>query len=164
MSQILDGNEILGDEQSHSGASVNNPRDLVVNSNTENFNDDVITASSQIPIIVDFWAQWCGPCKREIPYLKEIEAEYHDKNIEFVSISIDREKDYDKWRAMVEDKELGGIQLLADKDWNSQFVEEYLIKGIPRFILVDPQGKIVNSNAPRPSDQKLRKVFNDLNL
>jgi hypothetical protein len=65
---------------------------------------------------------------------------------------------------MVEDKELGGIQLLADKDWNSQFVEEYLIKGIPRFILVDPQGKIVNSNAPRPSDQKLRKVFNDLNL
>jgi thiol-disulfide isomerase/thioredoxin len=115
-------------------------------------------------VYMDIWAQWCGPCKREIPYLKEIEAEYHDKNIEFVSISIDREKDYDKWRAMVEDKELGGIQLLADKDWNSQFVEEYLIKGIPRFILVDPQGKIVNSNAPRPSDQKLRKVFNDLNL
>jgi thiol-disulfide isomerase/thioredoxin len=115
-------------------------------------------------VYMDIWAQWCGPCKREIPYLKEIEAEYHDKNIEFVSISIDREKDYDKWRAMVEDKELGGIQLLADKDWNSQFVQEYLIKGIPRFILVDPQGKIVNSNAPRPSDQKLRKVFNDLNL
>ncbi len=115
-------------------------------------------------VYMDIWAQWCGPCKREIPYLKEIEAEYHDKNIEFVSISIDRKKDYDKWRAMVEEKELGGIQLLADKDWNSQFVEEYLIKGIPRFILVDPQGKIVNSNAPRPSDQKLRKVFNDLNL
>ncbi len=115
-------------------------------------------------VYLDIWAQWCGPCKREIPHLKEIEAEYHDKNIEFVSISIDREKDYDKWRAMVEDKELGGIQLLADKNWNSQFVEEYLIKGIPRFILVDPQGKIVNSNAPRPSDQKLRKVFNDLNL
>ncbi len=115
-------------------------------------------------VYMDIWAQWCGPCKREIPYLKEIEAEYHDKNIEFVSISIDRKKDYDKWRAMVEEKELGGIQLLADKDWNSQFVKEYLIKGIPRFILVDPQGKIVNSNAPRPSDQKLRKVFNDLNL
>jgi thiol-disulfide isomerase/thioredoxin len=115
-------------------------------------------------VYMDIWAQWCGPCKREIPYLKEIEAEYHDKNIEFVSISIDRERDYDKWRAMVEDKELSGIQLLADKDWESQFVKEYLIKGIPRFILVDPQGKIVNSNAPRPSDQKLKKVFNDLNI
>ncbi len=54
---------------------------------------------------------------------------------------------------MVVDKELKGIQLFADNNWKSKFVEEYLIKGIPRFILIDPQGNIINANAPRPSDK-----------
>jgi len=86
------------------------------------------------------------------------------KNIEFVSISIDTEKDYSKWREMVKEKGLIGIQLFADKDWESDFVTEYLIKGIPRFILIDPNGNIVNANAPRPSNSKLIDLFNKLNI
>lgn len=115
-------------------------------------------------VYIDVWAQWCGPCKREIPFLKKVEKEYHDKNIVFMSISIDQEKDYDKWRAMVEDKELSGVQLLADNAWNSKFIQDYYIKGIPRFILVGPDGNIVNSNAPRPSSKKLIKLFDSLNI
>jgi len=113
-------------------------------------------------VYIDVWATWCGPCIREIPSLKIVEEEYHNKNIEFVSISIDVEKDYEKWRAMVTDKELGGIQLMADNDWNSKFVTSYGIKGIPRFILVDPQGAIVTSDAPRPSNPELRTLLNSL--
>jgi len=104
-------------------------------------------------VYVDVWATWCGPCKAEIPYLKEVEKKYHDKNIEFVSISVDRPKAYDAWRKMVTDEALGGIQLYADNAFQSDFVQSYLIKGIPRFILIDPNGNIVSSNAPRPSDQ-----------
>lgn len=115
-------------------------------------------------VYVDVWATWCGPCKREIPFLKEIEKTYHDKNIEFVSISVDKAKDHDKWVQMVAEKELKGIQLFSDKDWDSDFVTGYLIKGIPRFILIDPNGNIVNSNAPRPSDSKLIDLFNKLNI
>ena len=115
-------------------------------------------------VYIDVWATWCGPCKREIPFLKELEADFHGKNIEFVSVSIDKEEDHDKWVAMVEEKELGGIQLFADNDWNSQFVQDYMIKGIPRFILVDPQGNIVNSNAARPSSEEIREVFNGLDI
>lgn len=115
-------------------------------------------------VYVDVWATWCGPCKREIPYLKEVEKKYHDKNIEFVSISVDRPKAYEAWRKMVTDKTLGGIQLYADNAFQSDFVQGYLIKGIPRFILIDPDGNIVNSNAPRPSDQKLRELFNTLKI
>ena len=79
-----------------------------------------------------------------------------------MSISIDEPKDYDKWKAMVSDKELGGIQLMADNNWNSKFVKDYAILGIPRFILIDPQGNIVSADAPRPSDPELRKLIDGL--
>jgi len=115
-------------------------------------------------VYIDVWATWCGPCKGEIPFLKEIEKKYHGKNIEFVSISVDTKNNTDKWKKMVGDEELVGIQLLADNDFSSQFIQDYLIKGIPRFILLDPQGNIVNANAPRPSNEKLIELFNELSI
>ncbi|WP_103864798.1 TlpA disulfide reductase family protein [Aquimarina sp. I32.4] len=115
-------------------------------------------------VYIDLWATWCGPCKAEIPYLKEVEMAYHDKNIEFVSISLDQEKDNQKWRDMIEEKELTGVQLIADKDFKSQFIEKYKVMGIPRFILLDPEGKIISASAPRPSDAKLNELFSKLNI
>ncbi|UKM64072.1 TlpA family protein disulfide reductase [Flavobacteriaceae bacterium GSB9] len=115
-------------------------------------------------LYIDVWATWCGPCIREIPALKKLENQYHNKNIEFVSISIDKASDFEKWKTMVSDKELKGVQLFADNDWNSQFVQDYGIKGIPRFILLDPEGKIVSVNAPRPSDPKLIELFSTLDI
>lgn len=115
-------------------------------------------------VYVDVWATWCGPCKAEIPFLKEVEEKYHDKNIEFVSISVDKSKDHDKWVKMIEEKEMGGIQLFADKDWNSDFVKGYLIQGIPRFILIDTEGNIISANAPRPSSPKLIDLFNEYKI
>ena len=115
-------------------------------------------------VYVDVWATWCGPCIAEIPSLKEIEKEYHGKNIAFVSISVDTKENHDKWKTMVKTEELSGIQLFADNDWKSSFVEGYLIKGIPRFILIDPQGNIVNANAPRPSQVELKDLFNEVGI
>lgn len=115
-------------------------------------------------VYIDVWATWCGPCKREIPYLKEVEREYQNQNIEFVGISIDRKQDYDTWREFVTTEELAGIQLYADNDWKSQFVTDYGIEGIPRFILVDPEGNIVSADAPRPSDSKLTELFDELGI
>ncbi len=115
-------------------------------------------------VYIDVWATWCGPCKREIPFLKEVEEQFHGKNIEFVSTSIDVAKDHDTWVEMVKEKELGGIQLFADNDWKSQFVQDYAIEGIPRFILVDPDGNIVSADAPRPSSPKLVELFKELSI
>ncbi|MCZ4320001.1 TlpA disulfide reductase family protein [Aequorivita viscosa] len=113
-------------------------------------------------VYIDVWATWCGPCLREIPFLKEFEEEYENKKVQVVSISIDEAKDYNKWKTMVSEKQLGGIQLMADSNWKSKFVEDYGILGIPRFILIDPQGNIVSADAPRPSDPKLRETLDAL--
>ena len=115
-------------------------------------------------VYIDVWATWCGPCIAEIPSLKKVEKEFHNKNIKFVSVSIDTEDAYDKWKKMIVDRELGGIQLLAENAWKSQFVQDYMIKGIPRFILLDAEGKIISANAPRPSNKKLVETLNSLNL
>ncbi|MDT0552658.1 TlpA family protein disulfide reductase [Urechidicola vernalis] len=113
-------------------------------------------------VYIDVWATWCGPCKQQIPYLKQVEKEYEHKNIAFVSISTDRANKYDAWRKMIADKEMGGIQLYAGTDYS--FSQEYQINAIPRFILIDPEGNIVDANAPRPSDPRLKELFNSLNI
>ncbi|MCF7568285.1 TlpA family protein disulfide reductase [Sabulilitoribacter arenilitoris] len=115
-------------------------------------------------VYIDVWATWCGPCKYEIPFLKEVEKKYHGKNIHFVSLSVDKIKDKEKWMNMVKDEELTGIQLLANNDFNSDFVKGYMINAIPQFILLDPDGNIVDKNAPRPSSSQLTELFNELNI
>ncbi|MCT4590570.1 MAG: TlpA family protein disulfide reductase [Carboxylicivirga sp.] len=115
-------------------------------------------------VYIDVWATWCGPCKAEIPHLKKVEKKYRNKNITFVGLSIDKQKDKEKWKAMVSEKGLKGIQLIADKDYSSTFVKEYSITGVPRFILIDPQGNIIRKEAPRPSDPRLLDLFNSLDI
>jgi thiol-disulfide isomerase/thioredoxin len=122
-------------------------------------------------VYVDVWATWCGPCKREIPSLKKLETQYEDKNIVFVSISIDDarrsgtlEKAHEAWKNMVKDKALQGVQLFSDKAWQSDFVRAYKIDGIPRFILIDPDGNVVTADAPRPSNPELIELFNELKI
>ena len=123
-------------------------------------------------VYVDVWATWCGPCKAEIPSLKKVEATYHDKNIAFVSMSIDDDRSHggswekaeENWRAMVADKELKGIQIFAPKGWQSEFVTGFEIRGIPRFILIGPDGNIIDASAPRPSSESLIKLFDEHNI
>lgn len=115
-------------------------------------------------IYIDVWATWCGPCIQENPYLQKIEEQFKDKNIAFVSISVDAAKDHDKWNSFVIQKNLGGIQLLADQQFDSDFIKAYGIIAIPRFILIDPKGNIIKADAPKPSDVALIELFNSLQL
>lgn len=119
-------------------------------------------------VYLDIWATWCGPCKREIPHLKALEEQFKGKNIQFVSISVDnidgRRGSRESWLQMVKNDQLGGVQLFADNDFNSQFIRDYNINSIPRFILVDPEGNIVSADALRPSDPQIRNYFQELGI
>ncbi|MFS4455681.1 TlpA family protein disulfide reductase [Maribacter sp. 2304DJ31-5] len=101
-------------------------------------------------VYIDFWATWCGPCKVEIPHLEKLEKKYHDKDIVFLSISSD--KSISAWKKMVADKNLSGVQVNIGED--NSLMDFLGIRGIPRFTLLDKEGKIVAANAPRPSQEK----------
>jgi len=117
-------------------------------------------------LYIDVWATWCGFCKKEIPLLKRLEEEYHGKNIEFVSISVDEKNKKEKWRQTIVDREMTGIQLFSGKKQEDlEWAQKFLIKGLPKFILIDPDGKIVNPNAPAPSEgEKLINIFDGLGI
>jgi thiol-disulfide isomerase/thioredoxin len=114
-------------------------------------------------VYIDFWATWCAPCIKEIPYLKKVEEAYKEKNIEFVSISVDKKRDYEKWKNMVRDKEMSGIQLWFKEDRTFRDAVGG-IEMIPTFFLIDPEGKIVSVSAPPPSDPKLIELFDKQGL
>ncbi len=100
-------------------------------------------------VYIDVWATWCGPCKVEIPHLEKLQEKFHGQPVEFVSVSID--KNAAAWEKMVKEKNMTGTQLLADQAGNSKICQDYKIRGIPRFILIDQAGNIVNAQADRPS-------------
>ena len=106
-------------------------------------------------VYVDVWATWCGPCKAEIPSLQKLETDYHGKDITFMSVSVDTDKE--AWEKMVAEKELGGVQLWAD-GW-SKITKDYAIFGIPRFLLFDAKGNVISTNAPRPSSDEIRELL-----
>jgi len=112
-------------------------------------------------VYIDVWATWCGPCLQEIPSLKELKKDYKNQNVEIISISIDVQKDFEKWKKMVANKQLDGTQLFADNDWKSEFVKAYGIDAIPRFLLIDENGNILNADAPRPSSPQIREIFDE---
>ncbi|MFH7000932.1 TlpA family protein disulfide reductase [Flavobacterium bizetiae] len=111
-------------------------------------------------VYIDIWATWCGNCWGEFPYLKKLEEDYKGENIVFLSLSWDKFED--KWIETIKKEEMGGVQLLA-KNTEDPFFVSYAVKSIPRYILIDPDGLIVDYNAPRPSDsEKIEMLFKNV--
>jgi thiol-disulfide isomerase/thioredoxin len=106
------------------------------------------------------WATWCGPCKAQIPFLKEVEEVYKDnKDIVFMGISLDRAKDREKWIDFIKKENLQGVQLI-DEGWKD-FAKKYQINTIPRFLLIDKQGKWIEVRCPRPESKENLKKYLD---
>ncbi|GIJ93409.1 TlpA family protein disulfide reductase [Capnocytophaga stomatis] len=109
-------------------------------------------------VYIDIWATWCIPCMNEMPALQELEKEYHGKDVAFVSISIDQDKQ--KWIDFQSTKKPSGIQLYAESEAERAFSDAYGIKSIPRFILIDKNGNIISADAPRPSNPIIKELIN----
>ena len=109
-------------------------------------------------IYVDLWASWCAPCIKEIPYFEKLKNEFKDRNIVFLSISVD--ENVEKWKKTLKKENMKGAQFYAGGEYDSEIKKIYNINSLPRFILIDRDGKIINSDAKRPSE--IREILQNL--
>ena len=93
-------------------------------------------------VLIDFWASWCGPCRRESPNVRNVYAKYHDKGFEVFSVSLDR--DYNNWVKAIKDDKLVWPNHVSDlKYWSSEAAAIYGVRSIPSMFLLDREGRIV---------------------
>jgi thiol-disulfide isomerase/thioredoxin len=102
-------------------------------------------------VVVDFWATWCGPCVAEMPTMKKIYAEFKDKGVEFIGVSLDEPEDkgqgLTKLKEYVAKNEIPWPQYYQGKGWDGDFSRSWGVNAIPRLFVVDPDGNLFSTSA-----------------
>jgi len=106
-------------------------------------------------LYIDFWATWCIPCVAENQAAKKIKPYYQDKDVMFIYIT--RDNNEAAWKKDVTEQQIEGLHLFGG---GTAVFDQYQADGIPKYVLIDKEGKIVTADAPRPSDaDKLKELI-----
>ena len=110
-------------------------------------------------VLIDFWASWCGPCRRENPNVVKLYEKYQKNGFTVLSVSLDQNKE--QWLAAVKKDNLSWPNHVSDlKGWGNEAAKQYKVTGIPFTVLVDKEGKIINKNLRGPELEKtLESIF-----
>ena len=109
-------------------------------------------------VLIDFWASWCGPCRRENPNVVRMYQKYSKKGFEILGVSLDNNKD--KWINAIAKDKLTWPHMSDLKGWASSHAKKYGVRGIPFTVLVDPQGRVVATKLRGAQlEKKLSEIF-----
>ena len=107
--------------------------------------------------IIDFWASWCYPCRKENPFMVKLYEKYHDKGLEIIGVSLDN--DHKKWTAAIEKDGLPWIQISALKKWKCEAVGLYDVRSVPHTVILDGENRIIARNV---RGEKLEKLIAEI--
>ena len=111
-------------------------------------------------VLIDFWASWCAPCRRENPNLVKAYDKYRSKGFEILGVSLDKAADKAKWIKAIADDQLTWTQVGDMKGWENEAAVNYEVKAIPMNFLIDPSGKIIAKELRGEAlDAKLKQLF-----
>lgn len=111
-------------------------------------------------LLIDVWASWCKPCIENVPAWNDLVKQYNPTIIQFISVSMDTEKD--DWKRSLERHKTGGTMLIDQAAFKSMFALYCKVRSVPTYIIVDPAGHIINYDAPQPLQPELRHLLDDL--
>jgi peroxiredoxin len=95
-------------------------------------------------VLIDFWASWCGPCRKEMPNVVKAYAKFKNKGFEIFGVSLDQDKA--RWIEAIQKDGITWPQVSDLKQWQSSVVRQYNIQGIPYTVLLDREGNILAKN------------------
>lgn len=111
-------------------------------------------------VLIDFWASWCGPCRRDNPHVVSLYNKYKDKGFDILGVSLDNSEE--KWKEAIISDKLTWNHVSDLKGWASELSKPYGVKGIPYTVLLDKEGKIIAERLRGPSlDAKLLELFGE---
>lgn len=113
-------------------------------------------------VYLDFWASWCAPCRKEIPYLQEIHRKYSSDQLSIVSVSMDKLEGMDKWKEAINLLGMNWFNYFLREGFENPLIGQLGIQAIPWYILIDKNGKIAAPHAPRPSDPRIEGLLDKL--
>jgi len=110
-------------------------------------------------VVIDFWATWCGPCIGELPHMKKVYAQYKDKGVAFVGVSLDKPDQKQHLIDFVKKNEMAWPQSYSGKYWEDPTARQYGVKGIPSIWVIGKDGKVVSDNAREDLEGTLDKAL-----
>lgn len=96
--------------------------------------------------LIDFWASWCGPCRRENPNVVKVYEKYHDKGFNIISVSLDKAGQQNRWIQAIEKDKMDWFHVSNLKFWQDPIAKQYGVRSIPATFLLDDQGTIIAKN------------------
>ncbi len=118
---------------------------------------EVLEAYRGQTVVIDVWASWCGDCIKGLPKVRDLQAATAGKNVQFLFLSVDEDKG--RWKRAIKKHRIEGAHFLVDGGWKSDFGKFLRLDWIPRYVVVDPRGRVALFKAITADDEQLGRAI-----